>query len=162
MFRDNLLVLDSAFTVSTNAATTSYIDFVAAGDAMDFGDLPTWRVLVQTSYVGTNSAGTLTFQLHTCPNALFDSNAITLAAVTVNVTNLVAQTAGAAPPVDSLGRPISPVVVALDVPSGLQRYLRGYYLYSTTANFTTGPVIINEIALDMDKLISPTLGYLQK
>lgn len=161
MFRDKLLLMDDAVVVSTNAATASYIDFLAAGDAMEAGDIPVWRVLV-TSSVVTGTAGTLTFQLQTSPNTLFDSNAVTLASVAVTVANLQAQTAGAAPPVNSVGQPISPSVVMVYVPPGCLRYLRGYYSYAAASSFVTGPTVINELILDQDKLISPTLGVLIK
>lgn len=161
MFRDNLLIMDSGVTVSTSAATGSYIDFLAAGDAMPAGSLIAWRVLVTTSVV-TGTAGTLTFQLQTSPNTLFDSNAVTLASVAVTVANLQAQSAGAAPPTNSLGQPITPAVVVVWLPPGCLRYLRGYYSYAAASSFVTGPVVNNELLLDFDKLISPTLGVLIK
>lgn len=162
MIRDNNLLMDNGVTVSTNAATGSYIDFVAAGDAMEAGELAIWRVLVTTSAVGAVTGKNLTFQLQTSPNSLFDSNAITLAQVAVDLQKLQAQTAGAAPPVNTIGVPISPAVVMVNLPPGMLRYSRGYYVYDAGASFTTGPVVIQEMLLDIDKLISPTLGVLIK
>ncbi len=161
MFRDNNLLMDSAVTVSTSAASASYIDFIAPGDAMEAGEILLWRVLVTTSVV-TGTAGTLTIQLQTSPNTLFDSNAVTLASVAVTVANLVAQIAGAAPPVNSLGQPISPAVVNIMLPPGMLRYCRSYYSYSAGASFVTGPIVNNEMIMDIDKLINPTLGVLIK
>lgn len=161
MIRDNNLVMDTGFTVATNAATTSYIDFVAAGDAMEAGELAIWRVLVTTSAVGAVTGKNLTFQLQTSPNSLFDSNAITLASVAVDLAKLVAQTANAAPPTVN-GIPVSPAVVMVNLPPGMLRFCRGYYSYDAGASFTTGPVVIQEMLLDIDKLISPTLGVLIK
>lgn len=162
MIRDNNLLMDSAFTVSTNAATTSYIDFLAAGDAMEAGELVAWRVLVTTGIVGAVTGKNLTFQLQTSPNALFDSNAITLTQVAIDIANLKSQTANAAPPVNAVGNPISPAVVTVNLPPGMLRYCRGYYSYDAGASFTTGPIVNNELVLDVDKLISPTLGVLIK
>lgn len=162
MIRDNNLLMDSGVTVSTNAATGSYIDFLAAGDAMESGELVAWRVLVTTSAVGTVTGKNLTFQLQTSPNSLFDSNAVTLASVAVDLASLVAQTANAAPPVNAVGVPISPAVVTINLPPGMQRFCRGYYVYDSGASFTTGPKVNNEMVMDIDKLISPTLGVLIK
>lgn len=153
--------MDSAVAVTTSAATGSYIDFLAAGDAMPAGSLIIWRVLVTTS-VTTGTAGTLTFQLQTSPNSLFDSNAVTLASVAVSVANLQAQSAGTAPPTNSVGQPISPAVVFVFVPPGMLRYCRGYYSYAAASSFVTGPSVTNEFILDGDKLITPTLGVLIK
>lgn len=158
MYRDNNLIMDSAVTVSTNAATGSYVDFLAVGDAMEAGDILAWRVLVTTSVVTGVTGKNLTFQLQTSPNALFDSNAVTLASVAVDLANLQAQTAGTAPPVNALGQPISPAVVTLLLPPGMQRYCRGYYVYDASASFVTGPKVNNEFILDIDKLLGPTLG----
>lgn len=162
MIRDNNLLMDAGATVSTNAATGSYIDFVAAGDAMEAGELLAWRILVKTSAVGAVTGKNLTFQLQTSPNSLFDSNAVTLASVAVDLASLQAQTAGAAPPVNAVGNPISPAVVTVNLPPGMQRFCRGYYVYDAGASFTTGPVVNNEMVMDIDKLISPTLGVLIK
>lgn len=162
MIRDNNLVMDSLVVVSTNAATGSYIDFIAAGDAMEAGELAIWRVLVTTSIAGAVTGKNLNFQLQTSPNSLFDSNAITLASVAVDLQKLQAQTAGAAPPVNTVGQPISPAVVMVNLPPGMLRYCRGYYSYDAGASFTTGPTVIQEMLLDIDKLISPTLGVLIK
>lgn len=162
MFRDNNLVMDNGVVVSTNAATGSYIDFIAAGDAMEAGELAIWRVLVTSSIVTPATGKNLTFQLQTCANALFDSNAVTLASVAVDLANLKAQTANAAPPVNAVGQPISPAVVMVNLPPGMQRFCRSYYVYDASASFVTGPTVINEMLLDIDKLISPTLGVLIK
>lgn len=162
MFRDNNLLMDSKVVVSTNAATGSYIDFLAAGDAMDFGDVMVWRVLVTTSAVTAVTGKNLTFQLQTSPNSLFDSNAITLASVAVDLANLKAQTAGAAPPVNAVGNPISPAVVNVLLPPGMLRFCRGYYVYDASSSFVTGPIVNNELVMDIDKLIGPTLGVLIK
>lgn len=162
MIRDNNLIMDSAVTVSTNAATGSYIDFLAAGDAMETGDIMLWRVLVTTSVVTGVTGKNLTFQLQTSPNTLFDSNAITLCQVAVDLANLVAQTAGTAPPTNSVGNPISPAVVSVLLPPGMLRYCRGYYVYDTSSSFVTGPKVNNELVMDVDKLIGPTLGVLIK
>lgn len=161
MIRDNNLLMDSAATVSTNAATASYIDFLAAGDAMEAGELLAWRVLVTTSAVGAVTGKNLTFQLQTSPNSLFDSNAITLASVAVDLAKLVSQSAGAAPPTVN-GIPVSPAVVTINLPPGMLRYCRAYYVYDAGANFTTGPIVNNEMLMDIDKLINPTLGVLIK
>lgn len=154
--------MDSAVTVSTNAATGSYIDFIAAGDAMEAGDVAMWRVLVTTSIVGAVTGKNLTFQLQTSPNTLFDSNAVTLAQVAVDLANLKSQTAGTAPPTNAVGQPISPAVVNVLLPPGMLRYCRAYYSYDAGSSFTTGPIVNNELVLDIDKLISPTLGVLIK
>lgn len=154
--------MDNGVVVSTNAATGSYIDFLAAGDAMEAGELALWRVLVTSSVVTPATGKNLTFQLQTSPNTLFDSNAITLASVAVDLANLKAQTAGAAPPVNSVGNPISPAVVMLNLPPGMLRYCRAYYVYDASSSFVTGPTVINELVLDVDKLIGPTLGTLIK
>ena len=162
MIRDNNLVMDSKVVVSTSAATGSYIDFLAAGDAMPDGTLAIWKVLVTTSAATVATGKNLTFQLQTSPNTLFDSNAVTLASVAVDLASLVAQTAGTAPPTNAVGNPISPTVVEVFLPPGMQRYCRGYYVYDASASFVTGPTVINEILLNVDKLISPTLGVLIK
>lgn len=162
MIRDNNLLMDSAATVSTNAASASYIDFLAAGDAMEAGELVAWRVLVTTGIVTGVTGKNLTFQLQTSPNSLFDSNAITLASVAVDLALLQSQTAGAAPPVNTVGKPISPAVVSQNLPPGMLRFCRTYYVYDAGASFATGPIVNSEMVMDIDKLISPTLGVLIK
>lgn len=161
MIRDNNLLMDSSATVSTNAASASYIDFLAAGDAMEAGELAAWRVLVTTSIATPVTGKNLTFQLQTSPNSLFDSNAITLASVAVDLAKLLAQTANAAPPTVN-GIPVSPAVVTVNLPPGMLRYCRTYYVYDAGASFVTGPIVNAEMLLDIDKLISPTLGVLIK
>lgn len=162
MIRDNNLLMDSGATISTNAASASYIDFIAAGDAMEAGELCAWRVLVKTSPVTAVTGKNLTFQLQTSPNSLFDSNAVTLASVAVDLASLQAQTAGAAPPVNAAGIPISPAVVTVNLPPGMLRFCRTYYVYDAGASFATGPVVNSEMLMDVDKLINPTLGVLIK
>lgn len=161
MIRDNNLLMDSGATVSTNAASASYIDFLAAGDAMESGELVAWRVLVTTGAVSPVTGKNLTFQLQTSPNTLFDSNAVTLAQVAVDLAKLVSQAAGAAPPTVN-GIPVSPAVVTVNLPPGMLRYCRTYYSYDSGANFATGPIVNSEMVMDIDKLIGPTLGVLIK
>ena len=161
MFRDNNLQFGST-VVATNAASGSYIDFLAAGDAMPAGSLPIWHVLCVTSPATAVTGKNLNFQLQTSPNNLFDSNAVTLAAVAVDLGAIAAQTAGAAPPTNAVGNPISPSVVEVFLPPGMLRYCRVYYTYDAGASFVTGPGVMSEILLDVDKLVGPTLGALIK
>lgn len=157
MIQDLNLQFDTNVAVTTNAASTNYIDMLAAGDAMEAGDLPQWKVLLTTSFSISPTAGTLTLQLQTSDSPLFDSTAVTLVqsgAITLN--GLVAQTANVAPPT------VSPVLINTVIPVGLKRYVRTYYVISAGAGTISAGKVTSQIVLDTDKLISPTLTTLQK
>ena len=159
MYQDLFLQMDYNRTFSTSIATNSYIDMLAAGDAMPGGSLPVWTAICLTTPAGStafSATSTLTFQLQTSPNTLFDSNAITLAQSVIPLTSVVASTANVAPAA------ISGTMFAIPLPAGCLRYVRGYYLLTAAPAFSTNPGFTQEIVMDQDKLITPTLGLLQK
>ena len=154
MIQDLNLRMDYQVAVTTSAASTYWVDSLAAANAMNGGNLPQWRVQVVTTF--QNVAGTIQFQLQTSPNNLFDSNAVTLMQTSaLLLSTLVAQTANIAPISPS------PVVISAPIATGVLQFLRTYYVVAGNAGINAGNVT-SMIIIDDDTLITDNLGYLQK
>lgn len=154
MIQDLNLRMDYQVAVTTSAASTFFIDNLAAGDAMPAGVLAQWKVLIVTTF--QNTAGTIQFQLQTSPNSLFDSNAVTLVQTSaILISSLIAQTANIAP------QSPDPVIICTPIPSGCLEFLRTYYVVAGNASINAGNVT-SEIILDQDKLINANLGFMQR
>lgn len=118
MIIDSYLKLAAEQAVTASAATESYIDLKAAGDAIDAMLL---MLKVDTSADSSGDAATVTLAIQTDDNASFSSP------TTLATTGALAEavlTSGTA--------------VFLTMPKvGLQRYLRGYFTVGTE-NLTAG------------------------
>lgn len=118
MFIDkNLVLSDAQVITNASAATTDYVDTLAAGDAIYPGAV--MEFLVDTTAT-TADSGTVTFSIQTDDNSSF-SSATTLAA-----TGAIAAA--------TLTAGYKPLVVV--VPQGCERYIRGYYTLAN--NLTAG------------------------
>lgn len=114
MIIDKLLVLSSAQAVTVTAASDSYIDQLAAGDA--YGDTALYvEFLINTSFTG-NSA-TIQFELQCDDNTSFTSPKTLFLTGAIADTTLVAGYR----------------VARVKMPLGVERYIRAYYTVSGTA-----------------------------
>ena len=159
MIQDLNLRMDYQITLTTSGQSTYYIDTLAPADAMPAGSLAMWKVLCYTAPVAGTGA-TLTITLQTCPNNLFDSNAVTLAATSALVApNIKAQTANIDPPdyvpstqPGAISTNIGPVLIWVPIPVGCLEFLRTYYVIAGNASLSMG--LTSEIILDGDKLLN--------
>lgn len=173
MIQDLNLRMDYQSTVTTSGQSNSYIDTLAAGDAMPDGTLAMWKVLCYTAPTAPSGTltGTLVISLQTCNNNLFDSTAVTLAATAALTLSLInVQTANIAPP-QALNWPytlpanpvLGPVLVWAPLPIGVLEFIRVGYVF--TGNFASIG-LTSEIIINGDKLIydvlSPNQGGLIK
>ena len=168
MIQDLNLRMDYSVAVTTSAASTYWIDSLAAADAMPGGSLAMWKVICFTAPGAT--AGTIQIQLQTCNNSLFDSTAVTLMQTAVTTLSLItAQTANIAPPqappwpytpTTTLG----PILVYAPLAIGCLEFVRTYYVIAGNASLTMN--VTSEIVLDGDKILynvlSPSAGGLLK
>ena len=160
MIQDLNLRMDYQITLTTSGQSTYYIDTLAPADAMPAGSLAMWKVLCYTTPVAGTGA-TLVISLQGSPNALFDSNAVTLSATAALVApNIQAQTANIAPPdyvpstqPGAVSAVLGPVLVWLVLPVGVQQFLRTGYVIGGTGNFASIG-LTSEIILDGDKLLN--------
>lgn len=116
MILDNNLVLADTVIVTTAAASTDYIDTLADGDA----NVGAWFVVKTESTAFTAGAGApaVNFQLQTSDNTDFLADGVTLAqSGSLLAADLTADK----------------IVYAVRIPSGVQRYIRGYYYISNYA-----------------------------
>lgn len=137
MFLDDTLKLADAQSSTVSAASTSYIDCQAAGDAY----VGCWLYFrVDTLFAST---GTVTFELE-----LQTSDNTTFSGARTSTYTLVSSTA----------LPYSNFVAGyelkLRIPPGARRYLRGYQTTSpnTGANYSTAAVYDMWIVKDVDML----------
>ena len=158
MIQDLNLRMDYQSTITTSGQSTYYIDTLAAADAMPAGALAMWKVICMTT-PSSGTTGTTVITLQGSPNALFDSNAVTLSATAALTTNLIfAQTANIAPPdyvpstqPGTVSTNVGPVLIWVAIPVNCPRYLRTGYVF--TGNYISMG-ITSEIILDGDKLLS--------
>ncbi len=140
MIIDYNLVLSDAQDISGAAgsdASTSYLDQLAAGDAI--GDGCWAQFLIDTAFAGT-AGSSITFALQTDDNASFTSPT-TVMTRSMDITEL---TAG-----------VVPICAQLPLhPNGMQRYIRGYY--TSTAALSAGKVDLR-IVKDVDKTLDKVL-----
>jgi hypothetical protein len=131
MILDNFLVMASNVTTTTAAASTNYVDTVAAGDA----NVGAWFV-VRTgaaAWVAKNGAPQTVFQLQTSDSTSFglSGTATTLAqSSTLLVAALTA----------------NKIVWAVRIPSGVKRYVRGYFSIS---NYSAGSQDLSTVGYSM-------------
>jgi hypothetical protein len=136
MILDYNLVLGSAQAVTTSGATTSYVDTLAAGDAIAHAAVV--QFLINTA-VTSSGAVNVTFDLQTATDSAFTSP------VTLSSSGVVAKATLVA------GYPLT-----YPIPTGCLQFLRGYYTLSATTN---GGKIDCRIILagDFDKTLDKTL-----
>ncbi|TSA28586.1 hypothetical protein D4R71_00340 [bacterium] len=141
MIQDKFLEMSAGQTVTTsgNNASTSYVDTLAAGDAISPGARVKARIA--TAYVDA-AGGTLYAKLQTCAESTFTVPTDLLTGPTITIA------AGAATAAGAVG------VVLLDhvIPAKVLRYLR--ILYVLSADMDAGAVdgcIVLDTAKTMDK-----------
>lgn len=118
MILDAYLKLSAAQAVTASAASTSYIDTLAAGNAIE--NLQA-LLKVDTSADSSGSAATLTVAIQTDDNTSFTSP------TTIASTGAIAE-----------ATLITGFTTAMKLPSlGMERYIRGYYT-AGTENLTAG------------------------
>lgn len=135
MIIDSYLVMSDAQAVTTSAASESYIDTLAAGDAMAPG--ARLKVGINTAFV-TGDSATLTVALQTDDNTSFTS------AVTLYTTSALEATS-----IDAAGDSVVDIVI----PNGVERYLRMYYTVGT-GSFSAGKIdarIVLDTSVTLDK-----------
>ena len=173
MIQDLFLRMDYQSTITTSGQSASFIDTLAAGDAMPDGTLALWKVICYTAPTAPSGtiSGSLTISLQTCNNNLFDSTAVTLAATSALTLSLInVQTANIAPPqatnwpyTPAANPVLGPILVFAPLPFGCLEFIRIGYVF--TGNFASIG-ITSEIVLSGDKLIydvlSPNQGSLIK
>lgn len=138
MIIDNSLLLADAQSSTVDAASTSYIDTLAAGNAY----VGAWFVCrVDTAPTVTYGAPTMTFQLQTADSTdFYSTNPATLAASSALVSTSLAT---------------GSIVYAVRIPAGAKRYLRGYLKTNqtgTTIAFAGGAYDMF-ITNDLDMLV---------
>ncbi len=111
MILDDYLKMSEAQAVTSSAASTSYIDTLAAGDSYEGAWL---YILVDTTTDSAGDAAVITFSLQTDDNSSF-SSATTL----VSSGEIVQATA------------VAGYVYKVRIPAGAERYLRVYYSIAT-------------------------------
>jgi hypothetical protein len=135
MIIDGFLVLSDAQAVTSSAASTDYVDTLAAGDAIAPGARV--KVQVNTAFT-TGDSATLTVALECDDNASFTS------AKTLVTTSALAVTS-----IDAAGDSVLDVVI----PAIAERYIRVYYTVGT-GSFSAGNIdarIVLDTAKTMDK-----------
>ena len=135
MIIDAYLVLDDAQAITVTRASTSFIDSLAAGDAISPG--ARLKVQVNTAFV-TGDSATLTVALQCDDNSGFNS------AKTLVTTSAIAVTS-----IDAIGD----VVLDVVIPPMCERYIRAYYTVGT-GSFSAGKIdarIVLDTAKTMDK-----------
>ena len=135
MIMDDFLVMSDAQAVTSSAASTSYIDTLAAGDAISPG--ARLKVGINTAFV-TGDSATLTVALQTDDNSSFSSAKTLLTTSALDVTDI-----------DAAGDSVLDLVI----PSGVERYLRVYYTVGT-GSFSAGNIdarIVIDTSKTMDK-----------
>jgi hypothetical protein len=133
MFQDKNLLLHNTVITDGAQASTSYIDTLAAGDAIS----PVARllILITTAMAGMTS---VTFQLTTDSDSAFGTEVSLVSTGAVLTASLTIYKA-----------------YLLPIPLGVKRYLRGY-ITSTGGSYTAGAVKM-QIVLDGDKTIDKIL-----
>lgn len=132
MILDSLLKLAGAQSGTVSVASTNTIDCLAGGDAYAGGMAGLFFVIrVSTAFTATGSAVTAAFQLQTSSDDTFtQANSLTLV-----------QSAA----LPALSLPVG-TIIALPIPAGAKRYIRGYRL---NANETAGTNVFSAGAYDM-------------
>lgn len=138
MIIDAGLVMSSAQTVTASAASDSYIDMKAAGDALPQGVVPQVEFLINTTVLATGGASTTTFRLQTATDTAFTIAVDLAVSADIAKASLVAG-----------------YCVRLPIPPGMLRYVRAYYTVSTN-NWTSGKVDAR-IILDGDRTLDKNL-----
>ena len=112
MFIDALTVFSDAQAVTVSAASTNYMDTLAAGDSYEGA----WLVFrVETAFTA-GGAATMQVDLQTDDNSSF-SSATTLCTLPGGAIAVATLVAG--------------LIRKVRIPPGAERYLRGYYTVST-------------------------------
>lgn len=139
MIIDNYLVLSNAQAILNSGASTSFIDTLAAGDAISPG--AKIKAQIATAYVDANG-GTIYASLQTCAESTFGSPTTLITGPTITIA------AGAATVAGAVG------VVLLDhvIPPKCLRYLRVYYTFSAAMDLGAMDArIVLDTAKTMDK-----------
>lgn len=139
MILDDYLKLSSGQAILDSGASTSYIDALAAGDAISPG--AKIRVKIATAYVDTGG-GTIYATLQTDDEITFTSSTTLITGPTITIA------AGAATAAGAVG------VTLLDhvIPAGVKRYLRVYYTFSTAMDSGAMDAhIVLDVPKTMDK-----------
>ncbi len=134
MIIDKNLVMSDAQAITSSVAS-SYIDTLAAGDAVAPG--ARLKVQVNTPFT-TDDDATLTVSLQTADNSSFNNATTLCASATLAVTSI-----------DAAGDN----VIDIQIPFGVERYLQTYYAVGT-GTFTAGKIdsrIVVDTAKTMDK-----------
>lgn len=131
---DFLMVSDAQEFLIASAASTDYVDTLAAGDAVSPGSRV--RVSVQTAFT-TAGTPTLVVGLQSDTDSAFGTDLVTHISTTAALAAAL-----------TLGT----VLLDIQLPIGIQRYIRMYYTLGGSGVFTAGKLDAM-IALDTDKSI---------
>lgn len=116
---DKKLWFSDAQAITADTASTSYIDTQVAGRAVD----ELWLVVnVNTTFVSTGKAGTLTIKLETDDENTFDGATVLYTSAAIAEASLVA----------------GYNCVKMRLPDGLNRYIRLHYDENDGDSFTDG------------------------
>ena len=143
MILDYQLQMSAAQAVlsSGDTASTSYVDTLAAGDAITPGAKVKARIA--TAYVDAGG-GTLIAKFQTCAESAFSSPTTLLTGPTITIAAGAATSAGA----------VGVVLMDALIPVSVLRYCR--MLYTTNAAMDAGAIDAN-IVLDSDKTLDKVL-----
>ena len=133
MFQDKNLIMHNAVIVDGAQASTSYIDTLAAGDAI--APSANLSILISAAMTGMTS---VTFALETCAESTFASPTTLISTGAVGYATLALYKA-----------------YLLPIPLGVLRYLR-MYITTTGGSYTAGACKC-QIVLDGDKTIDRIL-----
>lgn len=137
MILDAYLVMSDAQAVTVTADSTSYVDQLAAGQAIAPG--ARLKVQINTAFT-TGDSATLTVALQCDDNASFTS------ATTLYTTSALAVTS-----IDAAGD----IVLDIEIPPGAERYIRAYYTVGT-GSFSAGNIDAR-IVLNTDRTMDESL-----
>ena len=133
MFQDKNLILHNAVITDGGQASTSYIDTLAAGDAIAPNAM--LSILITTAMAGMTS---VMFELRTDSDSGFGTDTSLISTGAVLTASLTIYKA-----------------YLLPIPLGVKRYLRGY-ITSTGGSYSAGAVKM-QIVLDGNKTIDKIL-----
>lgn len=130
MFIDYNLILADGQASTVSAASTNYIDTLAAGDAITDG---AWFiVIIKTAAVGGTS---IAFDLRTDSSSAFGTETVLFSSGAIAVASLTANT----------------TVVKTRIPLGAKRYLRGYAtMVGNPASTTYDMKIVKDVNRDVN------------
>lgn len=141
MYMDaNLLMSNSqASWDGGTLASTSYIDTLAAGNAMAPG--ARWVVQTNVSMTAASGSPTMTIALQTATDTAFTSPVTLVATAALTPAGMLATT----------------VLADMVIPNACLRYLRTYYTVGGSGGFASTGSLISMIVLDSDVTIDGLL-----